>query len=168
MQFWKVTLLFLFLQVLASELSYAQAVDEQPTGASAIMKGDAQDNYQFESAEQRQVFLSLIAELRCPMCQNQNIADSDAMISHDMRRKVYQLLQQGKTEQEVIDFMKARYGDFVHYKPPVTPYTLWLWLLPVIFAVVALIKITRKPATIDSSDIESKLAKADELLKRED
>ena len=110
-----------------------------------VQNEGAMDSYQFADEAQRQIFLSLTAELRCPMCQNQNIADSDAMISHDMRRKVYQLLQAGKTEQEVIDFMKARYGDFVHYKPPVTPYTLWLWLLPVLFAVTALFFITRKP-----------------------
>lgn len=128
----------------------------------------AQDSYQFDNDSQRQVFLSLTAELRCPMCQNQNIADSDAMIAHDMRRKVYQLLQEGQTEQQVIDFMKSRYGDFVHYKPPVTPYTLWLWLLPLIFAVTALFFITRKPKQLDDKDIESKLAQADALLKREE
>lgn len=128
----------------------------------------AQDSYQFNDEAQRQVFLSLTAELRCPMCQNQNIADSDAMIAHDMRRKVYQLLQDGQSEQQVIEFMKSRYGDFVHYKPPVTPYTMWLWLLPLLFAVTALFFITRKPKQQDENDIESKLAQADALLKRED
>lgn len=136
--------------------------------SAPVQNKEAMDSYQFADEAQRQIFLSLTAELRCPMCQNQNIADSDAMISHDMRRKVYQLLQAGKTEQEVIDFMKARYGDFVHYKPPVTPYTLWLWLLPVLFAVTALFFITRKPKRVDTENIESKLAQADELLKRED
>lgn len=126
------------------------------------------DSYKFTDPNQRQIFLSLTAELRCPMCQNQNIADSDAMISHDMRRKVYQLLQAGNTEQQVIDYMKARYGDFVHYQPPVTLYTLWLWLLPIVFVVIALFFVSRKPDAVETDDVESKLAQADELLRRED
>ena len=126
------------------------------------------DSYKFTDPNQRQIFLSLTAELRCPMCQNQNIADSDAMISHDMRRKVYQLLQAGNTEQQVIDYMKARYGDFVYYQPPVTPYTLWLWLLPIVFVVIALFFVSRKPNAVGTDDVESKLAQADELLRRED
>ncbi|MFC3093057.1 cytochrome c-type biogenesis protein CcmH [Alteromonas sediminis] len=96
----------------------------------------ADDNYAFEDPKQRETFLRLTAELRCPMCQNQNIADSDAMIAHDMRRKVYQLMQQGKSEQEVIEFMRARYGDFVHYQPPVTPATSLLWLIPIGFVLI--------------------------------
>ena len=79
-----------------------------------------QENYAFETEQQRVDFKRLTAELRCPMCQNQNIADSDAMIAHDMRRKVYQLITQGNNHDQVIDFMKQRYGDFVHYQPPVT------------------------------------------------
>ena len=59
----------------------------------------AEDKFSFDTPAQRESFLKLTAELRCPMCQNQNIADSDAMIAHDMRRKVYALLKQGKTEQ---------------------------------------------------------------------
>lgn len=126
------------------------------------------DNYQFDNPQQRERFLSLTAELRCPLCQNQNIADSDAMIAHDMRRKVYQLVQEGNSEQQVIDFMKARYGDFVHYQPPVTPLTLWLWVLPVLFAVSALLFVMRKRKPESTDDLNEKLAQADELLKRED
>lgn len=126
------------------------------------------DNYQFDNPQQRERFLSLTAELRCPLCQNQNIADSDAMIAHDMRRKVYQLVQEGNSEQQVIDFMKARYGNFVHYQPPVTPLTLWLWVLPVLFAVSALLFVMRKRKPESTDDLNEKLAQADELLKRED
>ena len=93
----------------------------------------AEDNFSFDTPEQRAQFLSLTSELRCPMCQNQNIADSDAMIAHDMRRKVYTLLKQGKSEQDVIDYMKARYGDFVLFNPPIRFDTSLLWLLPIIF-----------------------------------
>lgn len=97
----------------------------------------AQETFVFESSAQQETYLQLTKELRCPMCQNQNIADSDAVISHDMRRKVYQLLQEGKSEAEVIAFMKQRYGDFVHYQPPVTFGTVWLWVGPLAFLLLA-------------------------------
>lgn len=126
-----------------------------------------EDKFEFDSPQQRESFLQLTAELRCPMCQNQNIADSDAMIAHDMRRKVYSLLKQGKSEQEVIDFMKARYGDFVHYQPPVTAATLWLWLGPVLFIVIALIVVIRRRSVTPPEDMAAKLAKADAMLEQE-
>ncbi|CAI2389052.1 MULTISPECIES: cytochrome c-type biogenesis protein [Alteromonas] len=127
----------------------------------------AEDKFSFDTPAQRESFLKLTAELRCPMCQNQNIADSDAMIAHDMRRKVYALLKQGKTEQEVIDFMKSRYGDFVHYQPPVTAATLWLWAGPVLFIFIALIVVVRRKSVTPPEDMAAKLAKADEMLERE-
>jgi len=127
----------------------------------------AEDKFSFDTPAQRESFLKLTAELRCPMCQNQNIADSDAMIAHDMRRKVYALLKQGKTEQEVIDFMKSRYGDFVHYQPPVTAATLWLWGGPVLFIFIALIVVVRRKSVTPPEDMAAKLAKADEMLERE-
>ena len=127
----------------------------------------AEDKFSFDTPAQRESFLKLTAELRCPMCQNQNIADSDAMIAHDMRRKVYALLKQGKTEQEVIEFMKSRYGDFVHYQPPVTAATLWLWAGPVLFIFIALIVVVRRKSVTPPEDMAAKLAKADEMLERE-
>lgn len=127
----------------------------------------AEDNFAFDTPAQRAQFLSLTAELRCPMCQNQNIADSDAMIAHDMRRKVYALLKEGKSELEVIDFMKARYGDFVHYQPPVTIATMWLWAAPVLFVIFALLFVVRRKSSTAPQDIKAKLAKADALLEQE-
>ena len=125
-----------------------------------------EDNFAFDDPAQRATFLRLTEELRCPMCQNQNIADSDAMIAHDMRRKGYSLLKEGKSEQEVIDFMKARYGNFVHYQPPVTAATMWLWAVPVLFAIIAIAVVVRrrKPALPD--DMAAKLAKAEAMLKQ--
>ncbi|GFD95927.1 hypothetical protein KUL156_06720 [Alteromonas sp. KUL156] len=134
---------------------------------SAFSVSAAEDKFSFDTPAQRESFLKLTAELRCPMCQNQNIADSDAMIAHDMRRKVYALLKQGKTEQEVIDFMKSRYGDFVHYQPPVTAATLWLWAGPVLFIFIALIVVVRRKSVTPPEDMAAKLAKADEMLERE-
>jgi cytochrome c-type biogenesis protein CcmH len=127
-----------------------------------------EDNFHFDSPEQNALFLSLTKELRCPKCQNQNIADSDAMIAVDLRRKVYELLQKDYDRKQVIDFMKQRYGDFVYYQPPVNPMTIWLWLLPVLFIVVAVagIVISRKRQTAEIND--DQLAKAEAILERDE
>ena len=127
----------------------------------------AQNSYEFDSEAQRDSFNRLTAVLRCPMCQNQNIADSDAMIAHDMRRKVHQLLQKGKTEAEIIAYMKARYGDFVYYEPPVTLGTIWLWLIPLIFIACASIIVVKRRKPQVSPDMAEKLARADEILKQD-
>lgn len=127
----------------------------------------SEDNYAFADPAQRATFLRLTESLRCPMCQNQNIADSNAMISHDMRRKVYNLLQEGKSEQEVITYMKQRYGDFVYYNPPVNRATVWLWAIPILFVFVGLgVMFLRKRKQTDE-DISDKLAQADKLLEQE-
>jgi cytochrome c-type biogenesis protein CcmH len=127
-----------------------------------------EDKFHFDSPEKSALFLDLTKELRCPKCQNQNIADSDAMIAVDLKRKVFELLQKGHDRQQVIDFMKQRYGDFVYYQPPVNPMTIWLWLLPILFVFVALagIVMTRKrqPAEIDNEQ----LAKAQAILERDE
>ena len=104
----------------------------------------AENQYQFNSAEEEQLFRQLTAELRCPKCQNQNIADSDAVVAKDLRDKVLQLVQEGNTKDEVIDYMIDRYGYFVHYKPPVTPLTLLLWILPLGFVVLGFVFILFK------------------------
>ncbi|KZN32933.1 cytochrome C biogenesis protein CcmH [Pseudoalteromonas luteoviolacea CPMOR-2] len=103
---------------------------------SAGFSQAAEDKYQFKSAEQEQTFRELTLELRCPKCQNQNIADSDAVVAKDLRDKVLALVNEGNSKQEVIDYMIDRYGYFVHYQPPVTPATIILWVLPVIIVVL--------------------------------
>ncbi|EDK4035449.1 cytochrome c biogenesis protein CcmH, partial [Salmonella enterica subsp. salamae] len=90
----------------------------------------------FRNEAQEQQFRQLTEQLRCPKCQNNSIADSNAMIATDMRRKVYDLMQEGKSRQEIIDYMVARYGNFVTYDPPLTPLTVLLWVLP-LAAIVA-------------------------------
>ncbi|MCW8092830.1 cytochrome c-type biogenesis protein CcmH [Alteromonas ponticola] len=127
----------------------------------------AKDRYEFDDPSQRELFLKLTAELRCPMCQNQNIADSDAMIAQDMRRKVFRLLQEGKSEEEVISFMKARYGDFIYYQPPVTIGTIWLWLLPAAFAIIALLVVFFQKKQRSINDSTEKLAQAERILEQD-
>lgn len=86
----------------------------------------------FDNEAERQLYQQLTAELRCPQCQNQNIADSNAIVAVDMRQKTYQLVREGHDRAQVLDYMKNRYGDFVHYQPPFNRYTLWLWLAPLL------------------------------------
>ncbi len=79
----------------------------------------------------------LISELRCLVCQNQNLADSNAELAQDMRSKVFKMLGEGKQKDEIVDYMVQRYGDFVMYRPPVKSSTFLLWFGPLIFFVVA-------------------------------
>jgi cytochrome c-type biogenesis protein CcmH len=94
------------------------------------------DTYQFSSPAQEQEYRDITAQLRCPKCQNTNIAASDSIIAADMRTKVFQLLQQGQNKQQIVDYMVARYGNFVTYEPPVTPSTFILWLGPVLVVII--------------------------------
>lgn len=90
------------------------------------------DVLQFKDEAQEQQFRQLTEELRCPKCQNNSIADSNSMIATDLRQKVYELMQEGKSKKEIVDYMVARYGNFVTYNPPLTPLTVLLWVLPVV------------------------------------
>ncbi|MCU9948627.1 cytochrome c-type biogenesis protein [Pseudomonas sp. PDM13] len=88
------------------------------------------DTYEFKDEAERERFRVLTEELRCPKCQNQNIADSNAPIATDLRREIFRMLEEGKGDDEIVDFLVARYGDFVRYKPPVNGRTLLLWYGP--------------------------------------
>ncbi|MET1078151.1 MAG: cytochrome c-type biogenesis protein [Pseudomonas sp.] len=88
------------------------------------------DTYEFASEAERQRYRTLTEELRCPKCQNQNIADSDAPIATDLRREIYRMLEAGQSDEQIIDYLVNRYGDFVRYKPPVNARTLLLWYGP--------------------------------------
>jgi len=90
------------------------------------------DSFEFENAEQAQLFQDLSKQLRCPKCQNQNIADSNAELAKDLRNKTYELVKQGKSEAQIIDYMVARFGNFVRYDPPMTPATIFLWVGPLL------------------------------------
>jgi cytochrome c-type biogenesis protein CcmH len=94
------------------------------------------DTYQFKDEAERERFRSLTAELRCPKCQNQNIADSNAPIATDLRREIFRMLEEGKSNAEIVDFLVLRYGDFVLYKPPLDTRTYLLWYGP--FALLGL------------------------------
>ena len=99
------------------------------------------DVYTFDSDAQEQTFRELTKELRCPKCQNQDIADSNAPIATDLRREIYRMLGEGKDNQQILDFMVARYGDFVLYKPAMTGKTAVLWFGPLALLVGGLVVI---------------------------
>ncbi|AMB85283.1 cytochrome C [Pseudomonas agarici] len=88
------------------------------------------DTYEFANEAERERFRDLTKELRCPKCQNQDIADSNAPIAADLRREIFRMLGEGKDNQQIIDFMVDRYGDFVRYKPALTGKTALLWFGP--------------------------------------
>ncbi|MCW2484379.1 cytochrome c-type biogenesis protein CcmH [Candidatus Symbiopectobacterium sp. NZEC127] len=102
------------------------------------------DAWRFDNEVQEQQFRELTTQLRCPKCQNNSIADSNSMIASDMRQKVYELMQQGQSKQQVVDYMVNRYGYFVTYEPPLTPFTILLWLLPALFLVAGIWVIVRR------------------------
>ena len=85
---------------------------------------------QFTSTAEEKRFHALVSELRCVMCQNQSLADSNAQIARDLRDEVLELMRQGKTDAEIKDFLVARYGEFVLYRPQVESSTWLLWFGP--------------------------------------
>ncbi|MEQ9464141.1 MAG: cytochrome c-type biogenesis protein [Haliea sp.] len=122
------------------------------------------ETYEFSEPALEQRYRELSQELRCPKCQNQNIADSNAPISQDLRRLLHQQLEAGASDQEILEFMVARYGEFVRYRPAFNAATAVLWLAPVLLllagaAGLLLLLRGRKqsPATLDS-DEQARLA----------
>jgi cytochrome c-type biogenesis protein CcmH len=107
----------------------------------------------------QQRYESLNRELRCLVCQNQTIADSNAGLAQDLRREVKEMISRGKTDDEIRTFMTERYGDFVLYNPPVTARTYLLWAAPVLLVALALIVIvnivrkrSRQPIDVDPEE----------------
>jgi cytochrome c-type biogenesis protein CcmH len=87
--------------------------------------------------------LAITTELRCLVCQNQTIADSNADLANDFRREIRKLIAEGKSDQEILDFMVARYGDFVRYRPPLKGVTLLLWAGPGVLLIIGLAALIR-------------------------
>jgi cytochrome c-type biogenesis protein CcmH len=91
---------------------------------------------QFRDTAEEERFHDLAAELRCVMCQNQSLADSNAQIAVDLRREVLDLMREGRSDREIREFLVARYGEFVLYRPEVEPKTWLLWFGPLLFALI--------------------------------
>jgi cytochrome c-type biogenesis protein CcmH len=111
----------------------------------------------------------LINELRCLVCQNQNLAGSDADLARDMRRETYKMLNAGKSPDEVVEFMVARYGDFVMYRPRFQTNTYLLWLGPVVLLVIVLFVFVRRLRASQAAAVDADaLARARQLLEQDD
>jgi len=105
------------------------------------------ETYQFDDPAKEARYKHLIAELRCLVCQNQNLADSNAELAQDLRHQTYEMVSQGKSNEEVIAFMVQRYGDFVLYRPPMKGSTLLLWIGPFVILAIGvgvLLRIVRR------------------------
>ena len=131
------------------------------------------DAFNFTSPQQESDYHQLTQSLRCPQCQNNNIADSNATIAVDMRGKVFELLQEGKSKNDVVDYMVARYGNFVTYDPPMTASTLVLWIAPLLLVLLGVVfLLRRKPKTqsaVKSQDVltDEDNARLAELLNKD-
>ena len=97
------------------------------------------DVYDFDSVQQEAQYRGLIEELRCPKCQNQNLAGSDAPIAQDLKQKTYDLIKDGRSDGEIRAYMQERYGDFITYKPPVRPSTWILWFFPPLLLITLIV-----------------------------
>ena len=97
------------------------------------------DTYQFDNPRQEAQYRALIEEFRCPKCQNQNLAGSDAPIAQDLKQKTYDMVKDGRSDGEISQYMNERYGDFISYKPPVRPSTWILWFFPPVLLVFVML-----------------------------
>jgi cytochrome c-type biogenesis protein CcmH len=102
--------------------------------AGAIQSADTEEGFADPAMNDR--YRALIREVRCPKCQNESIADSDAPVAADLRREIRELMTNGATDRQVTDFLLARYGDFVLYRPRVNSTTWALWGAPFIFLAI--------------------------------
>ena len=110
------------------------------------------DVHEFDNELDRKRYQSFIDEMRCPKCQNQNLAGSDSPIAMDLRRELYLMIEEGKSDKEIIDFMVERYGEFILYRPRVNSSTLLLWGAPVfllVAGIILLLVIVRKRRSAD-------------------
>ena len=127
------------------------------------------ETYEFSTPELELRYKALSQELRCPKCQNQNIADSNAPISRDLRAIVHEQLEAGASDDQIITYLVDRYGEFVRYRPGVDGNTFWLWSAPIIlflmaFAVVWLQILGDR----DVTTVESNAERARELREKYD
>lgn len=105
---------------------------------SLFARAEMVDTYPFKTPEERVRAVELAKSLRCPQCQNQNLVESNSPIAYDLRLEVYQMVNEGKSNQQILEVMTARFGDFVLYKPPFQGTTLLLWLSPILCFLFAL------------------------------
>jgi len=112
-------------------------------GTGTAFAGVTLESFKFDNKAEELHFKKLIEQLRCLVCQNQSLADSDAELAHDLRAEVYEMIQAGNSDEEIVTFLVARYGDFVLYNPPVKPSTYLIWFGPFILLLIAALVLLR-------------------------
>jgi len=122
------------------------------------------ETYSFSDTQLEQRYRRLSGELRCPKCQNQNIADSNAPIAQDLRKLLYEQLEAGASDEEILDDMVSRYGEFVRYRPRFGGVTLALWIAPVVLLLLGLSAVTLvlRASTKNSSTRSDALSDAEQ------
>jgi cytochrome c-type biogenesis protein CcmH len=120
----------------------------------ASTAGAVIETYEFSNPLLEERYQELSGELRCPKCQNQNIADSNAPIAQDLRSLLYQQLEAGASDEEILDYMVARYGEFVRYRPRFSGATTLLWLAPLLLlvggVVVAIVSLRTRKGRVEA------------------
>lgn len=101
------------------------------------------ETFEFDEEATRQRYLKFIEELRCPKCQNQNLAGSDAPIAKDLRQELHRLLNEGLSDEEIVDYMVQRYGDYILYRPRLQARTVALWVTPALLLLLAVVLLLR-------------------------
>ncbi len=141
-------------------------------GASvSATEGDLFEPRDFSHPEREERYLRLVNSLRCLVCQNQTIAESDADLATDLRREVHRMVEQGRSDEEITDFMTARFGDFVLYRPRLRSDTILLWFGPFVFVGAGLIllgiRLRKKKAAGGTAVAGSARERARRLLEEE-
>lgn len=136
------------------------------TGFAAI------EVHEFDNDVDRQRYQTFIDEMRCPKCQNQNLAGTNSPVAMDLRRELELMIKDGKSDKEIVDFMVERYGEFILYRPRLSPATILLWSAPVlllVFGAILLLLIVRKrrrlAVEVDSGLTQQERTRLDALLK---
>jgi len=144
MKMGKILIFIVFFSLSASVMSQSSPVQEPMV---------------FDTPEQEARFKQLTLELRCTVCQNQNLADSDAQLAHDLRAEVHEMLLAGSSDDEIKQFMVDRYGDFVLYRPPVQSNTYLLWIAPLLLflvgALVVRVNIKKRASLLNADTVKN-------------
>jgi cytochrome c-type biogenesis protein CcmH len=152
-----------------ASVGLAMGLAGSPTlGLIAPARAFTLEEFAFEDPAQQAEFRGLIDELRCLVCQNESLSASQADLAQDLRREVYEMMRAGKSKAEVVDFLVARYGDFVLYSPPIKPSTYVLWFGPLalgLLGAVVVLRAIRAKAKAPEEDLsEAERARVAELL----
>ena len=123
-----------------------------PASSIAGLRGEPKEPIIFNNPQIEKDYLELAEELRCLVCQNQNLIESNSELADDLRREVAKMLKQGKNKQQVTDFMVDRYGDFVLYNPPLKSTTWLLWGGPFVLMFFAMFILIRKVSAVKDKD----------------